>query len=163
MHIDMLEKRWIQISVALLAAFAVLIGVAAFAWGVQVPTLERRVDPARLKEDPRWANPGLREIVPGKRYEVYMIAKTWQFIPREIVVPAGAKVTFYVTSMDVQHAIKILGTSVSMQILPGYVGKVSYTFKEPGEYPFICTEYCGLAHAAMYGVIKVVPPEQMGK
>ncbi len=155
MHIDVLEKRWIQISIALMAAFAVLIGVAAFAWGVQVPTLERRVDPARLKDDPIWSNPGVREVVPGKHYEVYMIAKVWQFEPREIQVPVGARVTFYVTSADVQHAFKIVGTSVSMQVLPGYVGKVSYTFQEPGEYSFICTEYCGIGHAAMYGVIKV--------
>lgn len=157
MHIHQLEKRWIQISIALLAAFAVLIGVAAFAFGVQVPTLERRVDPARLDEDPVWSNPGVRELVPGEQYEVYIIAKTWQFVPRTIEVPAGAKVTFYITSADVQHGFKIVDTSVSMQVLPGYVGKVSYTFREPGEYLMVCTEYCGLAHAAMYGVIKVVP------
>lgn len=160
MHIDELEKRWIQVSVVLMAAFAVLIGVAAFAFGVQVPTLEQRVDPTRLDEDPVWSNPGVREIVPGKQYEVYMIAKVWQFVPRTVEVPAGAKVTFYITSPDIQHGFKIVGTSVSMQVLPGYVGKVSYTFTEPGEYMIICTEYCGLGHAAMYGTIKVLPPQK---
>ncbi len=160
MHIHELEKRWIQISIALLASFAVLIGVAAFAFGVQVPTLERRVDPTRLDEDPVWSNPGVREIVPGEQYEVYLISKAWQFVPRTIEVPAGAKVTFYVTSSDIQHGFKIVDTSVSMQVLPGYVGKVSYVFREPGEYIMVCTEYCGLGHAAMYGVIKVLPPQK---
>ncbi len=157
MHVHALEKRWIQISVALMAAFAVLIGVAAFAFGIQVPTLDRRIDPTRLQEDPRWANPGLREVVPGREYVVYMIARSWTFEPREIEVPAGAKVTFYITSADIQHGFKILGTNVSMQVLPGYVGRVAYVFREPGEYPMICTEYCGLAHAGMYGIIRVVP------
>ncbi len=163
LHIDRHEKRWITISMVLLASFAVLIGVAGFALGVQVPTLEQKIDPAKLNEDPVWSNPGVREIVPGKKYEVYIIAQTWQFTPREIVVPAGAKVTFYVTSRDVQHGFKVLNTDLNVQVIPGYVGKLSYTFSEPGEYKFICTEYCGLGHAAMFGVIKVVPPEEYGK
>ncbi len=163
LHIDRHEKRWITISMVLLAAFAVLIGVAGFALGVQVPTLEQKVDPAKLDQDPKWSNPGVREIVPGKKYEVYIIAQTWQFTPREIVVPAGAKVTFYVTSRDIQHGFKVLNTDLNVQVIPGYVGKLSYTFDQPGEYKFICTEYCGLGHAAMFGMIKVVPPEEFGQ
>ena len=163
LHIDRHEKRWITISMILLAAFAVLIGISGFALGVQVPTLDQKIDPAKLDQDPEWSNPGVREIVPGKRYEVFLIAQTWQFVPREIVVPAGAKVTFYVTSRDIQHGFKVLNTDLNVQVIPGYVGKLSYTFKHPGEYKFICTEYCGLGHAAMFGVIKVVPPEEFGK
>lgn len=154
MDIHTIEKRWIQLAVALLAAFAVLIGVAAFALGVQVPRLEQRVTPEQVLQDPKWGK--VLEVEPGKQYKVYMIARAWQFQPRTIEVPVGAKVTFYITSVDVQHAFKIMGTSASMQVLPGYVGVLSYTFREPGEYRFICTEYCGLGHAAMYGVIKVV-------
>jgi cytochrome c oxidase subunit 2 len=37
------------------------------------------------------------------------------------------------------------------------VSKLTYTFDRIGEYPYICTEYCGIGHAAMFGTIKVVP------
>ncbi len=153
MDIHTLEKRWIQLSITLLMAFAVLIGVAAYAFGFQVPRLEQRVRPEDVLNDPKWGK--VRELEPGRTYEVYLISRAWQFQPRTIEIPRGAKVTFYVTSVDVQHGFKVMGTSISMQVLPGYVGVISYTFKEPGVYRFICTEYCGLAHAAMFGEIIV--------
>jgi heme/copper-type cytochrome/quinol oxidase subunit 2 len=36
------------------------------------------------------------------------------------------------------------------------VSKLSFTFDEVGEFPYICTEYCGQGHAAMFGTVKVV-------
>ena len=39
--------------------------------------------------------------------------------------------------------------------IPGQVSKLAATFDEPGEYNFICHEYCGLGHAVMYGTLTV--------
>ena len=44
-----------------------------------------------------------------------------------------------------------------MQIVPGQVSSLMVKFDEPGEYDFICTEYCGIAHATMYGKVIVTP------
>jgi cytochrome c oxidase subunit 2 len=44
-----------------------------------------------------------------------------------------------------------------MQIVPGQVSKLTYTFDNAGEYLFVCTEYCGSAHAAMFGKLIVEP------
>ena len=158
MHIDPYERTWIGVSIVLLVVFMVAIGVAGFALGIQVPSPEQRVDPRTVATDTNspWSDPGLRELSPGK-YEAYVLAQTWAFLPREITVPAGSSVTFYVTSKDVQHGFKIQDTNVNMQIVPGQVSKLEIKFDEIGRYDYICTEYCGAAHAIMYGTVIVEP------
>ena len=156
MHIDPYERAWMGVSLTLLVIFAIAVGVAGFAMGIQVPSPEERVDPRTVAIEGPWADPGLRELAPGK-YDAYILAQTWSFVPREIEIPAGSTVTFYVTSKDVQHGFKIQDTNINMQIVPGQVSKLTHTFDEPGTYNYICTEYCGSAHAVMFGIITVTP------
>ena len=106
MHIDPYEKNWMRISIGILIGFAIAITVAGFAFGFQVPSPEQRVDRRTVATDPNspWSEPGLRELAPGK-YEAYVLAQTWQFLPREMSVPVGSTVTFYITSKDVQHGL----------------------------------------------------------
>ncbi len=156
LHIDPAEKRWIQVSILVLVIFAVAVGLTGFVMGFQVPLPEQRVDPALITQEGPFAEPGLRELAPGK-YEAYILSQIWSFVPNEIRVPQGATVTFYVTSKDVQHGFHIQGTNVNVQVLPGYVGKMTYRFDKPGTYYFFCTEYCGLGHQAMYGRVIVEP------
>ena len=156
MHIDRYEKWWMGLSIGVLAAFAVAISVAGFALGLQVPSPESRIDPTTVRDKGPFANPGMRLLSPGK-YEAYVRAeaKPWKFEPKEMKVPAGSEVTFYVTSADVQHGFDVPGTNVNVMVLPGQVSKVSHKFGKPGDYFYICTEYCGLGHQNMYGKLKV--------
>lgn len=155
MGIDPYERNWIVLSVVLIIAFFGLITVAGFALGIQVPDKESRVDPGELTTSGPFADPGLKELGSGE-YEAYIVARAFFYDPNEIVVPVGSKVTIYVSSADVQHGFKIQDTNVNMQIVPGQVSKLSYTFDRVGEFPYICTEYCGIGHAAMFGTVKVV-------
>jgi len=86
-----------------------------------------------------------------------MLAFTWAFNPKEITVPAGAEVTFKITSRDVTHGIYIEGTNINIMILPGQVSEVTHVFDKPGTYFYACHEYCGVGHQAMAGTITVVP------
>lgn len=158
MHIDPYERNWIRISIGLLIGFVIAISIAGFAFGFQVPSPEQRVDPRTVATDPNspWSEPGLRELAPGK-YEAYVLAQTWQFLPREMRVPVGSTVTFYITSKDVQHGMKLQDTNLNVQIVPGQVSSLTITFDEPGSYNYICSEYCGAAHAAMFGTLIVEP------
>lgn len=156
MHVDPYERTWIAISIALLVVFAAAVTVAGYALGIQLPAPEQRVDPNTIVTEGPFAEPGLRELAPGK-YEAYIVAQIWSFNPREITVPAGSTVTFYVTSKDVQHGFKLQGTNVNFQVVPGYVSKLRVTFDKPGEYPYFCHEYCGVGHAAMFGKVVVTP------
>lgn len=154
--IDPYEKNWLRVSAALLAVFAIAVVAAGVGFGFQVPGADGRVDPRTVTQPPSpFANPGLRQIAPGE-YEVYILAQMWAFTPRDLTIPVGSKVTFYVTSADTQHGFKLQDTNVNMMIVPGHVSKLSATFERAGEYPYICTEYCGAGHGQMFGTLQVV-------
>jgi cytochrome c oxidase subunit 2 len=155
MGADPYEKNWMRLSVVLLLAFFATVTIAGFAMGFQVSGADAEVDPRVVTESGPWANPGVRQIADGE-FEAWVIAQTWAFTPREITVPVGAEVKIHVTSPDVQHGFKITDTNVNMQIVPGQVSVLTYTFDEVGEFPYICHEYCGEGHAAMFGVVNVV-------
>lgn len=157
-HIDPYERGWIIAAIALLVFFALAVMVAGTALGIQLPAPEARVDPNTVDQTGPFANPGLRELAPGK-YEAYILAQIWLFNPRDISVPEGSEVTFYVTSKDVQHGFKLEGTNVNMMVIPGQVSTLTYTANKPGTYNWVCHEYCGLGHAAMFGTLTVTPKE----
>ncbi len=155
--IDPTERNWFRFSIVLLVAFAVAVGVAGFALGFQVPGDEARVDPRTVADEAPWSdridNP-VREVAPGE-YVVYMIARQFRYEPNTITVPEGSTITFYVTSIDVQHGLKIQDTNINLQIVPGQVSKLTTTLDKAGTYPFICHEFCGLGHAGMFGTLTV--------
>jgi cytochrome c oxidase subunit 2 len=160
-HIDPKEKLIIAASSALLIVFAVVVGLSAFAYGVQLPSPEQRVDPQTVITPgvSRFGDPldeRVRELAPG-RYEAYIVSRAWSFSPNRIEVPAGSTVTFYLTSIDVQHGFQIERTNINMMVLPGQISKLTATFDTPGTYNFICHEYCGVGHHTMYGQIIVEP------
>ena len=162
LHIDPTERGWIRASIVVLVVFAISVTIAGFMLGIQVPTEEQRVDPRTIQNELPWSEPGVREIVAGEKYDVYMISRMWFFetnsIPSagsDITIPAGAEVTFYVTSIDVQHGFKIQDTNVNFMAVPGEVSKLTTTFDDAGSYDYICTEYCGVGHASMFGTITI--------
>ncbi|GIV76998.1 cytochrome c oxidase subunit II [Litorilinea aerophila] len=160
LHVDRFEGAWIRISVVILAVFLLAVLASGFAMGVQVPGVYQRIDPRTLYDPGSpFANPGLRELAPGK-YELYLRAQIWQFAPNEIHIPAGSEVTFYVTSQDVQHGFKIMETNVNMMVLPGQISTLKTRFDTPGTYEFVCHEYCGQLHHTMFGRIIVEAPTQ---
>lgn len=161
MGVDPFERNWMIFSVVLLVVFFALVTIAGFALGFQVPGPETRVDPRTVTEEGPFAEPGLRQIAEGE-YEAYVIARTFSYEPREIEVPVGSTVTIYVTTPDVQHGFKIQDTNVNFMVIPGQVSRLTYTFDRVGEFPYICTEYCGLGHAAMFGSVRVVQPGEEG-
>lgn len=155
-HLHPYERIWLIASAALLVVFAIVITLAALSGGIAVPSPVARVNPQTVDKEGPFATPGLRELAPGK-YEAYIMSQIWSFNPREITVPAGSTVTFYVTSKDVQHGFHLDGTNINMQIVPGQVSKLTAKLDKPGEYNFICHEYCGVGHAAMFGKVIVTP------
>ena len=154
MHVDSYERTWIIASIILVILFFIAITIAGTMMGIQVPGQVGRVDPNTVAESGEFSEPGLRELAPGK-YEAHILTKIWSFEPREIVLPKGSTVTFYITSEDVQHGFKLQDTNLNIMVLPGQIASLTITFDEPGEYLYICTEYCGLGHAAMFGKVIV--------
>lgn len=159
-HIDWYEGMWIRFSLLTVVVFTIAVAIASFAWGIQLPGAYQRIDPKTLNDaNSPFANPGLRELAPGK-YEAYMTAQVWSFTPNELRIPVGSEVTFYVTARDLQHGFKIAETNINMMILPGQVSTLKAVFEKPGTYNLICHEYCGaggptIGHHTMYAQIIV--------
>jgi cytochrome c oxidase subunit 2 len=79
----------------------------------------------------------------------------FSFDPARLVVPAGKRITFYLTSGDVVHGFYIPKTDVNMMAVPGWVNTMSHTFAKRGTYLLICHEYCGIGHQDMFAKIEV--------
>ncbi len=156
MEINPYERLWIGISVAAIIVMLAALTLAGFGLGVQLPGAAGRVNPRDLVNEPPFDKPGVYEMAPGK-YQVIMIARTWQFNPNKIEVPVGSEVTFKITSMDVTHGMLLDGTNVNVLIVPGQISEVTHVFKKAGTFNFYCHEYCGTGHQAMFGQVIVSP------
>ncbi|MDR0788550.1 MAG: hypothetical protein LBG44_11915 [Gemmatimonadota bacterium] len=89
------------------------------------------------------------------RFRVVMEAFNWGFLPEEIRVPAGAEVVFRARSVQDFHGLAIAGTDIILSLRGNEIAEAVHTFTEPGEYTFICADYCGAGHASMIGKIIV--------
>lgn len=81
----------------------------------------------------------------------------WSLLPGS--VPAGTKVRFDVTSLDVNHGFGLYdphGHLIgSVQAMPGYHNDLDLTLDEPGSYRIRCLELCGLDHSTMESTFTV--------
>ena len=150
------ELAWILPSIAIPVGMLAALLVTAFGAGIHVPSVAGRVNPTKVLETAPFDQLGVVQTGP-LRYEVRMVGQIWSFTPNEIHVPVGSTVTFVATSRDVVHGFMIHGANVNVMLLPGQIARVTARFDRPGEYPFICHEYCGIAHQTMWGKVVVEP------
>jgi cytochrome c oxidase subunit 2 len=154
MHIHKAERLWLACGVAMLAVFMGVITTAAVVDGLVPPSHIQTIDPTRVAQTPPFDRPGLRKIADGV-YEAYYVARVFAFVPAQIAVPRGARVTFYVTSGDVEHGFSIPETGVNVMVTPGWVSTVAHTFNDPGTFLLVCNEYCGSGHQLMAAKVVV--------
>lgn len=154
MHVHRSERLWIRFGVAMLAVFLATITTAAIVDGLVPPSHVQTIDPTKVSETPPFDRPGLRKIADGV-YEAYYVGQIFSWTPNHIEVPLGSKVTFYVTSADVEHGFSVPETGINTMVTPGWVSSVSYTFRTRGKYLLVCNEYCGAGHQMMAGSIEV--------
>jgi len=157
--VEVFERGWMVFALAMLLLFTGLILHAILTHGAQIAAVERRAPPAEILASARFAQPGLFQVGPNQ-FELSVIAQAFSFVPNEVVVPAGAEITFFLTSRDVLHSYQVQFTTINVNLIPGEVATLRYTFQEPGEHLVICGQYCGLGHHTMLGRIVVVSPEE---
>lgn len=154
MKIHVYEKAFLWLGAAMLVSFLGALGYAAVGMGMHLPSRAGAIEPAAVRTTPPFDEPGVRQTGPDA-WEVIGYGQVWSFVPNEIRVPAGAEITFRLTSADVVHGFAIEGTRVNLMLLPGQVTELKYTFREPGEHLLICHEYCGINHHMMSGRVIV--------
>jgi cytochrome c oxidase subunit 2 len=90
---------------------------------------------------------------------------TWSFgYPGErvrantLMLPKDRPVEFRVHTKDVIHSFWVPEFRLKSDAVPGLTTKVRLTPNRLGKYQVVCTELCGLGHATMRQVVRVVEP-----
>jgi nitrous-oxide reductase len=99
----------------------------------------------------------------GNTVRVYMTAARSHFAPDNIEgIKVGDKVYFHVTNLeqdwDVPHGFAVKGmTNSELLIMPGETRTILWEPKQPGIYPFYCSDFCSALHQEMSGYLRVSP------
>lgn len=95
--------------------------------------------------------------------QIDVIGKQWYWEISDATAKVNEPVEFNVGSGDVNHGLGIYDKNLRLltqvQAMPDYTNKLSYTFKEEGEYQLMCMEYCGLVHHSMISKFTVTSEE----
>jgi cytochrome c oxidase subunit 2 len=81
----------------------------------------------------------------------------------EVAVPLGKDVIIHLSSMDVIHSFKVFPMRVNQDAIPGMSIPVHFRANKVGSYPINCAQLCGVGHASMKGVLKVMAPADFDK
>ncbi|WP_245593584.1 cytochrome c oxidase subunit II [Azospirillum halopraeferens] len=77
----------------------------------------------------------------------------------EIVVPAGRRVEFVLTTRDVIHSFWMPTLAGKLDMIPGHVNRLTLVADTPGVYRGQCAEFCGAQHALMAFDVIVLEPD----
>jgi cytochrome c oxidase subunit 2 len=108
---------------------------------------------------------------PAGAYEIQVTAQKWQWfftypnghVTSELHVPVDRPVTMVMTSEDVIHSLFIPAFRVKKDVVPGRYAKVWFEATTTGEFPLLCTEYCGTGHSDMLTTVTVHEPGMFDK
>jgi len=103
---------------------------------------------------------------PANAYEITVTAQKWQWfftypnghVTGELHVPVDRPIELTMTSEDVIHSLWIPAFRIKKDVVPGRYNKAWFEATEAGEYPLLCTEYCGTGHSDMLTRVTVHEP-----
>ncbi len=103
---------------------------------------------------------------PGNAYEIQVTGQKWKwfftypngYVASELHVPVDRPVKLVMTSEDVIHSLFIPAFRVKNDVVPGRYSKVWFKATEVGQFPLVCTEYCGTGHSDMHTTVTVHEP-----
>jgi cytochrome c oxidase subunit 2 len=82
-------------------------------------------------------------------------AKRFSFIPAEITLTKGEKVTLSLVADDTTHGLLIPDLGVNVTLPKGKVTKVDVTPQQVGTFHGQCAHFCGVGHASMVFSVEV--------
>jgi cytochrome c oxidase subunit 2 len=89
--------------------------------------------------------------------EIEVVARRFAFEPARIEVAVGERVRLKVVSADGVHGLEIKKFKVKKEIPRGTTPVIiEFTANEAGEFPILCSEYCGDGHEDMQGQLVVL-------
>ena len=92
---------------------------------------------------------------------------TWSFgypeakvTSNQLVLPEGRPIDFRIHSKDVVHSFWVPQFRLKSDAVPGLTTKIRLTPNRLGRYQVVCAELCGIGHATMRQLVRVVPPRE---
>ena len=129
---------------------ALLLGAAAMPFVQQDPTA------ASAPVDSRAGGYADRTLAQGEPRVIEVVASRFAFTPDRIEVAEGERIRLVVTSADGVHGVAIKKFRVEKAVPRG--GEpitIDFLASSPGEFPILCSEYCGKGHEEMKGMLVV--------
>jgi cytochrome c oxidase subunit II len=108
-------------------------------------------------------------IPPNNTLDVKVTGQKWNWAfdyslsgvnSSNLVVPEGTPVRLTMISKDVLHSFFVPAFRVKRDVLPGRYSVMWFEPTQKGEFPVLCTEYCGTSHSEMLSKVKVVSKEE---
>jgi cytochrome c oxidase subunit II len=105
-------------------------------------------------------------VPPDQSYEIRVTGQKWSWlfeypngwVDGELHVPVDRNVLLTLRSEDVIHSLWIPAFRMKMDVVPGRYNKAWFKATKIGEFPLLCTEYCGTGHSDMLTTVVVHPP-----
>lgn len=113
-------------------------------WSYEYPAEEVEFDSLLLEKTDLAAN--------GYAPDEYLLA-----VDNAVVVPQGKQIVMQLTGADVIHSWTIPAFAVKQDAVPGRISQLWFDAQTEGVYFGQCSELCGVNHAYMPIVVKVVP------
>jgi cytochrome c oxidase subunit 2 len=116
-------------------------------------------DPAAASApfDSRPNGSAVRTLADGEPREIPVVVQRFAFEPARIEVTEGERIRLVVTSADGVHGLEIKKFKVNKKVpRGGEMITIDFVASAPGEFPILCSEYCGKGHEEMKGTLVVV-------
>lgn len=127
------------------AGTALLLGAAA---------MSSHQDPAAASAPVAQGQPSGTQEEPPRT--IAIVATRFAFEPSRIEVTEGERVRLVLTSGDGVHGIEIKKFKVNAKIpRGGDPVTIEFVATAAGQYPILCSEYCGKGHDSMKGLLVV--------
>lgn len=78
----------------------------------------------------------------------------------DLIVPVDTPVRLIMTTRDVIHSFYIPALRLKWDTVPGMTTEAWFESSQTGEFDIFCAEYCGLKHADMMSMLKVLSQEE---
>ena len=124
--------------------------------------MSNQQDPAAASApfDARANGAAVRTLAQGKPSDgertIEVVAKRFSFEPARVEVTEGERVKLLVKSGDGVHGIEIKKFKVNKKVpRGGEAVAIEFVATAAGEFPILCSEYCGDGHESMKGMLVV--------
>ena len=88
---------------------------------------------------------------PSEPLTIQLVARKFMFTPEQVPVKVGQRLLLELTTLDFAHGFGLPDLKLRTDLVPGQVVKLALQFDKPGDYVFLCDNYCGDGHEDMFG------------